>query len=66
MKKKAWLLGFLGAGILSLALVQSAGAGFIQGTRVRTEHPSPFHVAVSPDGGDVGFKQSVGTQRVVC
>ena len=50
MKKKAWILGFLGAGILSLALVQSAGAGFIQGTRVRTEHPSPFHVAVSPDG----------------
>ncbi len=31
MKKKAWILGFLGAGMLSLALIQSAGAGFIRG-----------------------------------
>ncbi|ODS33867.1 MAG: hydrazine synthase beta subunit [Candidatus Scalindua rubra] len=51
MKKKAWLLGFLGAGLISLSLAQSAGAGFIQGTRVRTDSPSPFHVTVSPDGG---------------
>jgi hydrazine synthase subunit len=51
MKKKAWLVGLLGAGLISLVLAQSSNAGFIQGTRVRTEHPSPFHVSVSPDGG---------------
>ena len=60
MKKKAWLLGFLGAGVLSLTLAQSAGAGFIQGTRVRTEHPSPFHVAVSPDGSTLAIANQSG------
>ena len=47
MKKRAWLLGFLGAG---LTLAQSTNACFIEITRVRIEHPSPFHVTVSPDG----------------
>ncbi len=51
MKKKAWLFGLLGAGLISLVLAQSSNAGFIQGTRVRTDLPSPFHVSVSPDGG---------------
>ncbi|MBT7212715.1 MAG: YncE family protein, partial [Candidatus Scalindua sp.] len=60
MMKKAWILGFLGAGMLCLALVQSAGAGFIQGTRVRTEHPSPFHVAVSPDGSELAISNQSG------
>ncbi|MDR4497580.1 MAG: YncE family protein [Candidatus Scalindua sp.] len=50
MKKRSLLWSILGAGMVGLALVQSAGAGFIQGTRVRTEHPSPFHVSVSADG----------------
>ena len=50
MKKRSLFLSILGAGMVGLALVQSAGAGFIQGTRVRTEHPSPFHVSVSADG----------------
>ena len=60
MKKKAWLLGFLGAGVLSLALAQSAGAGFIQGTRVRTDCSSPFHVAVSDDGGTLAISNQSG------
>ncbi len=50
MKKRAWLLGFLGAGLISLTLAQSTNAYFIELTRVRTEHPSPFHVTVSRDG----------------
>ena len=33
---------FIGSGI--------SQAGFIQGTRVKTEHPSPFYILVSPDG----------------
>ncbi len=53
--KNVWLLGFLGALIFGLVLVQSASAGFIQGTRVRTEHPSPIHVAVSPDGAQLAL-----------
>ncbi len=56
MKKKAWLLGFLGAGVLSLALAQSAGAGFIQGTRVRTDCSSLFHVAASDAGSKFKFE----------
>ncbi|MBO1224990.1 MAG: hypothetical protein JYX80_11240 [Candidatus Scalindua sediminis] len=50
MKKKALLWSILGAGLISLVLAQSSNAGFIQGTRVRTDNPSPFHVTTSPDG----------------
>ena len=50
MKKKALLWSILGAGLISLVLAQSSNAGFIQGTRVRTDNPSPFHVRTSPDG----------------
>ena len=60
MKKKAWLLGFLGAGLIGLSLAQSATAGFIQGTRVRTDCSSPFHVAVSPDGGTLAIANQSG------
>ena len=60
MKKKAWILGFLGAGLISLAIAQSSDAGFIQGTRVRTDSTSPFHVAVSPDGGTLAIANQSG------
>ena len=50
MKKRALLWSILGAGLISLVLAQSSNAGFIQGTRVRTDSPSPFHVTTSPDG----------------
>ncbi len=53
MKKKTWLLGFLGAGILGLTFVQGADA--IQGTRIRTWPSSPIHIAVSPDGGQLAL-----------
>ncbi len=60
MKKKAWVLGFLCTGIMSLALAQSSNAGFIQGTRVRTDSPSPFHVSVSPDGSTLFIANQSG------
>ncbi|MGR3301534.1 MAG: hydrazine synthase subunit beta [Candidatus Scalindua sp.] len=60
MKKKFLLLSFIGAGLFGLALAQSANAGFIQGTRVRTDSPSPFHVAVSPDGGTLAIANQSG------
>ncbi|MFQ5712871.1 MAG: YncE family protein [Candidatus Scalinduaceae bacterium] len=50
MKKRALLWSILGTGLISLVLAQSSNAGFIQGTRVRTDNPSPFHVTTSPDG----------------
>lgn len=34
---------FIGGGVLQ--------AGYIQGTHIKTEHPSPFYITVSPDGG---------------
>ncbi|MFQ5965469.1 MAG: YncE family protein [Candidatus Scalinduaceae bacterium] len=60
MKKKSLLLSFIGAGLIGLALAQSSNAGFIQGTRVRTENPSPFHVAVSPDGSKLVIANQSG------
>ncbi len=60
MKKKFLLLSFIGAGLFSLALAQSANAGFIQGTRVRTDCSSPFHVAVSHDGGTLAIANQSG------
>ncbi|MDO8137645.1 MAG: YncE family protein, partial [Candidatus Brocadiales bacterium] len=52
MKGKNIFIGVVSGAVLCLALTitQSAQAGFIQGTRVKTEHPSPFHVSASPDG----------------
>jgi hydrazine synthase subunit len=43
------------AGIAGFALLAGggvkAGEGYIQGTKVKTDLPSPFHVSTSPDGG---------------
>jgi YVTN family beta-propeller protein len=52
MKGKNIFIGVVSGAVLCLALTttQSAQAGFIQGTRVKTEHPSPFHISTSPDG----------------
>lgn len=52
MRRKTVFSGLIGAAVLSAALIfiQTANAGFIQGTRVKTEHPSPFCIAISPDG----------------
>jgi len=36
---------------LSLVVGGAASAGFIQGTHVKTDMPSPFFVTTSPDGG---------------
>ncbi|WKZ22970.1 MAG: beta-propeller fold lactonase family protein [Candidatus Brocadiaceae baterium WH-1] len=45
--------GIIGALVIGGAMVTGGGiasAGFIQGTHVKTEHPSPFFVTTSPDG----------------
>lgn len=43
---------FIGGGILQ--------AGYIQGTHVKTEHPSPFHITVSPDGSTLATANQSG------
>jgi YVTN family beta-propeller protein len=58
MSKKVIMFCVIAA--MSLALAQSAGAGFIQGTRVRTDCSSPFHVAVSADGGTLAISNQSG------
>ncbi|MFQ5862063.1 MAG: YncE family protein [Candidatus Brocadiales bacterium] len=52
MKQKTLFSGLIGAAVLSVALIliQTTDAGYIQGTRVKTEHPSPFSITISPDG----------------
>ncbi len=50
MNRSRIMAGILGTAILSFILAQTTYAGFIQGTRVKTEHPSPFHISTSPDG----------------
>ncbi len=48
---KMYFLLFMG--VLATAFIGSGAlqAGYIQGTHVKTEHPSPFYITVSPDGG---------------
>jgi DNA-binding beta-propeller fold protein YncE len=58
MSKKVIMFCVIAA--MGLALAQSAGAGFIQGTRVRTDCSSPFHVAVSDDGGTLAISNQSG------
>jgi len=50
VNKKYFLLfsGILASAFIGSGLLQ---AGYIQGTHVKTEHPSPFYITVSPDGG---------------
>jgi YVTN family beta-propeller protein len=45
--------GLIGALVVGASLLVGgvASAGFIQGTHVKTEMPSPFFVTTSPDGG---------------
>ncbi|HHT9129338.1 MAG TPA: YncE family protein [Candidatus Brocadiaceae bacterium] len=45
--------GIIGALVVGASLLVGgvASAGFIQGTHVKTEMPSPFFVTTSPDGG---------------
>ena len=45
--------GMIGALVVGMSLVVGgiASAGFIQGTHVKTDMPSPFFVTTSPDGG---------------
>jgi len=45
--------GLIGALVVGITLVVGgvASAGFIQGTHVKTEMPSPFFITTSPDGG---------------
>ena len=49
MKGRVWL----GAAVVGavLSVVGVSGAGFIQGTHVKTDLPGPFHITTSPDGG---------------
>lgn len=51
MKERIWKLLIL-QGILMMGLMVSGltEAGFIQGTHVKTEFPSPFYITISPDG----------------
>ncbi|MDE1889773.1 MAG: hypothetical protein KGI30_05915, partial [Planctomycetota bacterium] len=50
MMKGKGLIGALVVGA-SLLVGGVASAGFIQGTHVKTDMPSPFFVITSPDGG---------------
>ena len=45
--------GMIGALVVGISLVVGgvASAGFIQGTHVKTDMPSPFFITTSPDGG---------------
>ncbi len=45
--------GLIGALVVGMTLVVGgvASAGFIQGTHVKTDMPSPFFITTSPDGG---------------
>jgi len=45
--------GLIGALVVGMSLVVGgvASAGFIQGTHVKTDMPSPFFITTSPDGG---------------
>lgn len=45
--------GMIGALVVGVALMVGgvASAGFIQGTHVKTDMPSPFFITTSPDGG---------------
>lgn len=47
---KKFLSMFLGMAVLALVCGSVVQAGYIQGTRIKTEHPSPFYILVSPDG----------------
>ncbi len=62
MKRKSFLGGLLSAAMLSLALIfiQTANAGHIQGTHVKTEHPSPFSIAISSDGNTLAVSNQSG------
>lgn len=62
MKKKSLCSGLLSAAVLSLALIfiQTADAGYIQGTRVQSEHPSPFSISISPDGSTLAVSNQSG------
>ena len=49
---KKYISLFLGVGVALSAVIGSgvSQAGFIQGTRIKSEHPSPFYITLSPDG----------------
>ncbi len=46
---------FLVLGMVASLLIGSglSEAGFIQGTRIKTDHPSPFYILLSPDGNTI-------------
>ncbi|MGR3220839.1 MAG: YncE family protein [Candidatus Anammoxibacter sp.] len=47
---KKFISMFLGAAVFAVFVCGISQAGFIQGTRIKTEHPSPFYILVSHDG----------------
>lgn len=46
-KSISLFLGVAASAIIGSGMSQ---AGFIQGTKVKTDHPSPFYITISPDG----------------
>ncbi|MGR3177717.1 MAG: hydrazine synthase subunit beta [Candidatus Anammoxibacter sp.] len=47
---KKFISMFLGVAVFAIFASSIAQAGFIQGTHIKTEHPSPFYILVSHDG----------------
>jgi YVTN family beta-propeller protein len=47
---KKYISMFLGVALSAVIAGGVAQAGFIQGTKIKTDHPSPFHITLSPDG----------------
>ncbi|MEE9200546.1 MAG: hypothetical protein V3V45_03780 [Candidatus Brocadiales bacterium] len=62
MKRKSLFTGLISAVVFSVALVflQTANAGYIQGTHVKTELPSPFSICISDDGGTLAVSNQSG------
>ncbi|MCQ4575151.1 MAG: hypothetical protein NOU37_07900 [Candidatus Brocadiales bacterium] len=62
MRRNSLYCSMVGAAVLSLALIfiQTANAGYIQGTHVKTELPSPFSIAISSDGSNLAVSNQSG------
>lgn len=62
MQGKYGRIALAAVGVVSLALLAGTEvrAGYIQGTKVKTDMPSPFHISTSPDGGTLYVVNQTG------